>query len=260
MIRLIVTDVDGTLLQNGAKAPSETFFKQIEELRRRGVKICIASGRSYNSLRKMFERIADDTYFICDDGSLTMFKEKEIGSAALNLEEAKKFLKGMTDEFNVGAVLSNRHFSYLYNCPKDDEERFRNQFYGHMRTLENLDSLDVVYKIGFFRLKEEERKKALNSLPASMFTAYDECDWLEFIDRKANKGPALKNLQKLLGISKGQTIAFGDNYNDKQMLQNADYSYFMKTSSYDLSEYGKEGVNSVEETLDKLFFHQISRF
>ena len=44
-IRLICSDIDGTLLQYGRKELECEIFEQIRELHRRGILFCPASGR-----------------------------------------------------------------------------------------------------------------------------------------------------------------------------------------------------------------------
>ena len=52
-IKLICSDIDGTLLQYGRKELEGEIFGQIRELHRRGILFCPASGRQYTSLRKL---------------------------------------------------------------------------------------------------------------------------------------------------------------------------------------------------------------
>ena len=58
MIKLIVTDMDGTLLgENGMFPPY--FMSVFEELERRNILFCVASGRQYSSLLQLFEPIKE---------------------------------------------------------------------------------------------------------------------------------------------------------------------------------------------------------
>ena len=59
MIQLVVSDIDGTLLQDGANTIPPAIFEQIARLRERGIRFCPASGRQYTSLRKLFAPVAD---------------------------------------------------------------------------------------------------------------------------------------------------------------------------------------------------------
>ena len=55
-IRLVCSDIDGTLLQYGKKELESEMFEQIRELHRRDILFCPASGRQYTSLRKLLHR------------------------------------------------------------------------------------------------------------------------------------------------------------------------------------------------------------
>ena len=66
MIRLIASDIDGTLLQNGAAEIPPEIFDHIRRLEKKGVLFCPASGRQYTSLRRLFAPVADRVPFLRD--------------------------------------------------------------------------------------------------------------------------------------------------------------------------------------------------
>ena len=61
-IRLVCSDIDGTLLQYGKKELEGEIFEQIQALHQRGIWFCPASGRQYTSLRKLFAPVAVYAY------------------------------------------------------------------------------------------------------------------------------------------------------------------------------------------------------
>ena len=71
-IKLICSDIDGTLLQYGKKELEDEIFEQIRELHRRGILFCPASGRQYTSLRKLFAPVADCCVFLCENGGVIL--------------------------------------------------------------------------------------------------------------------------------------------------------------------------------------------
>ena len=81
MIKLIASDIDGTLLQDGETAISQRFFTQARRLMEQGVAVCAASGRQYTSL---------DTAAVILDWTL--------GEAYRQVMERGKFLKGRVKE------------------------------------------------------------------------------------------------------------------------------------------------------------------
>jgi len=69
-IRLVCSDLDGTLLQYGKKELEGEIFDQIRALHDRGILFCPASGRQYTSLRKLFAPVADCCIFLCENGGV----------------------------------------------------------------------------------------------------------------------------------------------------------------------------------------------
>lgn len=78
-IKLICSDIDGTLLQYGKKTLEVEILSQIKTLSARGILFCPASGRQYTSLRKLFEPVADCCVFLCENGGVLYKNEQCIG-------------------------------------------------------------------------------------------------------------------------------------------------------------------------------------
>ena len=53
MIRLIVTDIDGTLLHDHATNVDFQYFELIKKMKNKGILFCVASGRQYQNLRNI---------------------------------------------------------------------------------------------------------------------------------------------------------------------------------------------------------------
>ena len=69
MIKYIASDLDGTLLHNGAQHLPEEIFDLIRALKKRGIHFIAASGRQYNNMYRMFEPVQDDISYIAENGS-----------------------------------------------------------------------------------------------------------------------------------------------------------------------------------------------
>ena len=60
MIKLIVSDLDGTLVEDGGGVLNPEYFSQIRRLKKAGILFAAVSGRSYSSLEKLFAPVIDD--------------------------------------------------------------------------------------------------------------------------------------------------------------------------------------------------------
>ena len=63
MIRLIASDLDGTLLGKDKKVPEE-MFSLIGELKKKGILFAASSGRQYANIRRLFEPVKDEIAYI----------------------------------------------------------------------------------------------------------------------------------------------------------------------------------------------------
>ncbi|KAG4100178.1 hypothetical protein H8356DRAFT_1290213 [Neocallimastix lanati (nom. inval.)] len=84
---------------------------------------------------------------------------------------------------------------------------------------------------------------------------------IEFMPYQTNKGTGLTQLIKLLNISKEEVIAFGDGGNDYQLLESAGWPVAMENAHEDLKSYAKIITKSnvedgVADLLEKIFLKE----
>ena len=67
-MKLVVSDLDGTLLNDDSEVSNETI-QAIKRLKENGIEFAIATGRSFNSANKIRKKIGLEIYFICNNGA-----------------------------------------------------------------------------------------------------------------------------------------------------------------------------------------------
>lgn len=138
MIKMVCSDLDGTLLQYGKKLIEGEIFDEIRALHDRGILFCPASGRQYTSLRKLFAPVADDCIYLCENGAVVYRGGKVIAKTpmprALAEEIAWDFWNNTEDLGEV--MLSGENMSYLMERGHgvvDPHQVHWQQLYGHHR-------------------------------------------------------------------------------------------------------------------------------
>ena len=66
MIKLIVSDIDGTLVEDGTDKINIEIYDVIMRLKEKGIRFAAASGRQYISIKRLFEPIAEEIFYIPD--------------------------------------------------------------------------------------------------------------------------------------------------------------------------------------------------
>ena len=80
MIKLIASDIDGTLVKEGSHEINPAYYDVIRELKEAGITFCACSGRQYQSMLKLFRPVADDIYFITSNGTMVRTTERVLHS------------------------------------------------------------------------------------------------------------------------------------------------------------------------------------
>lgn len=228
MVRLVVSDVDGTLVKDGGSVESfhPGYYDAIRKLKEKGIVFAVCSGRQLVSLEKLFAPVADEIYFAVDGGSMVFYQGECLYSKVM----AKEMCDGIIDDVRkipqCDVMVNGRKRAYA--CSADSEMyRWMVNSYGY--DIEAVGDLkknvrDEIVKVSlyhhnmvealtdpWFRPKWEKRVR-LNLAGIQ---------WLDCVPKDAGKGSAVAFIQETLGIAREETMAFGDNQNDIDMLKRA---------------------------------------
>lgn len=109
MIKLIATDVDGTLVKDGTMTINPEYMTVIRKLTELGITFVVCSGRQYDSERKLFEPVKDLVYFVSDGGTVIRKNDKILKVHTLP-DEVWKRMHHMVKEkcWNVTVLLPHR--------------------------------------------------------------------------------------------------------------------------------------------------------
>lgn len=240
MIKLIATDMDGTLLDKDGKLPKD-FMEILEQLDNKGVKFVVASGRPYTNLKKVFKPKSKELHYICDNGAVVV-EESNISSInIINRGLVEEIIKVASEIPNVAVLLCGTKSMYHSKCSEECMEEI-NKYYVEKIEMEDLSKVDdEIFKISICDLRgsKENSYPGLNDkFGEGLNVVVSGSVWIDITNKDVNKGVALEKIQKDLNISYEETMVFGDFYNDIEMLQKAYYSFVMENANEDMKQYG----------------------
>lgn len=249
MIKLFVSDVDGTLLDSTASL-RETVRQAVLDLRRSGVAFAIASGRSYNSIQQLVDTLGGNIPVVCLNGAQIYDAQGNCLEQCLMPPEHIPALLSVASQLHCYTICFCSTGAYLFH----GREESRRLLLDSLRTMSNLplsgaeafcdkimagtgakdltDDMDFVreglLKIQFAFSSEIQQQQALEMLSGLKdvqfaLTAHD----LEITAEAASKGTAVLALGKHLGIGADETAVIGDSANDRQMLSTFACSFAM---------------------------------
>ncbi|MBQ7039131.1 MAG: HAD-IIB family hydrolase [Clostridia bacterium] len=199
MRSFIVSDLDGTMLDKNSSRLSPAVISQIKRLISEKNIFCVASGRSYVQLKKIFEPLKSvPIYFICCDGALCIYKEETLFSTPLS----------MSFDDNEKAIAYGKYLVYANEKVVPFYREVLSAYNGHVLPLSSLKGNEI-YKVALKDAPLKEKGGCTKCLSKG--------GWQEYVATGVDKGMAVKKLQKILGITKEQTLILGDSENDISM-------------------------------------------
>ena len=241
-IRLVVTDMDGTLLDEDRRM-SDEVWPLVHELRGIGVTFCPASGRHHVSLRRHFAPVADETTFIASNGAHVLEGSTELHSDCLDPEVTREVLARLRHLTDTPSVLVGKSGAYVR---RGDEDAFTwiEEYVPPLTLVDDivdavsvlLDAGDGALSVGVFDTTSTNAAvRALAPLADHVNVMATHRTWVDVVSPTADKGHAVAALQHDLGISADETVVFGDFLNDLGMLDRATYAFAMANAHPDVT-------------------------
>lgn len=258
-VKLVVTDMDGTLLNTNGKVSAQ-FFNQFKALKKHNIHFVAASGRQFQSISQKLNAIKDDISIIAENGGVMKHADRTKVLLKLSSEDVSKSVEILRNVKGSYIVLCGRKTAYIETKDSHFISKL-NEYYTAYKTVDDLTKVtdDEFLKIAVYHFESSENqvlphiKEIVNELQVTV----SGHNWLDISHKEANKGYALKMLQKALGIESEETMVFGDYNNDLEMLELAYFSYAMenahpnvkKVANFETKSNNEQGVEFILQQL-----------
>ena len=257
-VKMVVTDMDGTLLNSNHEVSSR-FFELFEKLKKRGILFVAASGRQYSSILDKLHSIKNDIIVVAENGGFVMRQDEELLSTILPKNKRSIILETLSEVENIYPVLCGKRTAYF----KGNSDAFADllrQYYSSTEIVEDLTQVDAeILKIAIYHFENSEKYiyPSVRHLEGDLKVKVSGMNWVDISSPNANKGFAIQKLQKMYAITPEETMVFGDYNNDLEMLALADFSFAMENAHPNVKEIANYLTTSnddfgVERILEKL--------
>lgn len=253
-LKLVVCDVDGTLLLDGAKRLSKQLLKQIKQLHKKGVLFMVASGRQYQNLQALFHPLQDDIVYLCENGCIGFYKGEIIYQKEFDREIALNISQEILSEENCELQISTPSTQYILPKTKEFYNYMNKETGIHLKTVKSLSAIhEPILKVAVYNpCSTAYRKHFLKKFNHQCTMQVGCTEWTDFTPKNTNKGIAFKSIIKALHIKGKNCMAFGDYYNDESLLKAVGYPVVMNSAPADLQKIGKYTTDTVEKFLENI--------
>ena len=227
MIRLVVSDIDGTLLEDGGNELNPELFSVILKLRERGMQFAAATGRQWVSIERVFDPVKEKIFYLSDNGAYVGCHGRNLYLNTVDPRLVRQMARDI-QEAGLLAMISGQDTVYIDEKDTELYDWMVNGYRYRAKMVKDLTEVeDQFIKVSAYQKAgiEPATKKLREKYEGQLKITISGDMWMDCMAPGVNKGVAVKLLQESLGISPKETMVFGDKLNDMEMLSQAYYSY-----------------------------------
>lgn len=220
-VKLIASDMDGTLLDENGQVPPETF-DLILALRERGVRFVASSGRRYDRLCDFFSPVKDRMDFVASNGAQVFADGVQIDREVYSHLAIRRLAKTVAMFPNMHLALFDRTKSYLL----DDEDKFVREVDKDLPNVERIYELPSpqvsIIKASIFCDDGNVMDNAyvLQRELGGLFTfAPSGSSYIDAMQPGISKASGIAQVMEYHGIDASEVMAFGDAMNDYEIIR-----------------------------------------
>jgi Cof subfamily protein (haloacid dehalogenase superfamily) len=228
MIKLIASDIDGTLVTDGSNEVNPELFDVILKLRAKGIQFAAASGRQWASIESIFDPIKEKIFYLSDNGAYVGCHGRNLFINTIERQTVMDMVQEVRKTEGLDVMVSGPDVVYLETKDQEFLDWLINGYKFRVQCVEDLTKVDSEFiKVSVYRKSDvEAHTRTLRTEFNDRLKITIAGDmWMDCMKPGINKGQAVKLLQDSLGIKPEETMAFGDQLNDIEMLNQAYYSY-----------------------------------
>ncbi|MBS2009711.1 MAG: HAD family hydrolase [Cyanobacteria bacterium SZAS TMP-1] len=234
--RLAAVDLDGTLLAPDKTIP-QANVEAIRTLRALGCEVILASGRRHEDILPVYHELDLDAPVISSDGILVKqpLSEEIIYEQVVDPAVARELIReGLENDYSLYVYHAESAF---YSHHDEYTARYQTVTRSRKPILhKNLTGLTGtrVHKVVWCGPEAKlrfEQKRLAELFQKQLIVCQSEGGYLEFMPLLSGKFAALNHLATQLGVPEHSTLAFGDNWNDVEILSRVAYGVAMSHAS-----------------------------
>jgi Cof subfamily protein (haloacid dehalogenase superfamily) len=270
-VRLLALDIDGTLLTS-ERVVSPRTRAAIDRARASGVRLLLVTGRRLPSARRIAAALGGDVPLVAHNGALVVVGDELLRCLVLPREVARQAVRlGLDVEaepvLHCGARGEGRLVIRAGGRPSPLVRYYLERATADLTAvpdlltaLEDEETIQVMFggtreEMNPLRAALDEHLHGRARFERSVYPTTGLVI-LEVLERGAGKADGVALLQERWGIAAAETLAIGDNWNDREMLQRAGRGFVMGNADPELKRLGlpvlptndEDGVAKAVET------------
>ena len=254
MIRLIVFDLETTLVSESNQIAQETLGL-LSELKQKDIQFAVVTGRNYDSVYPLFEKLKDDVIYICNDGGSIIYQDQVLSKTPIDRLVCLDIEKEITQHPGYdlsyaterGLYITGHEYDFIKTLKAIGAEpevvKDSKELHG------DITKITIYAKNGF---DEKSFEYFYSKWEKSANVAISNPNQIDITASYVHKASALALIQQIFDITAEDTVIFGGGYSDIEMFQYSYFSYAMQYADAEVkrsAQYIAENVDTILEDI-----------
>lgn len=232
MIKLILTDLDGTFLDSKGSFDKELYEQVKGSMDEQAIYFAPCTGKQCERVEELFgPELSKDLWILGDSATRIKHNNEYVYESLLPNNLGIKLINKLEEIANDYTIIACTPTAAMIKETTSEEDK--QMVRGSYREVQLVEALHKITE-DFVKITVYDRKKRcfeyvkeLMEFKEQAYIVASEAAWIDISNAGVHKGTTVKELQKLLGVTKEETMAFGDGLNDIELLNAATYSFAM---------------------------------
>lgn len=237
-IKVIASDLDGTLLDQYGQYDKDRFERILTQLEQKGIHFVVATGNKIERVNLIFQELSPRLSYVAENGGYVQTSSKILRQSQITQDDALAFIDYFKESLvDYRVVLSTAHRSYVLDSvifSKEHEmieEEQWNAFLAHLEFVPNFEGVDFNHLTKINMLVEKDTNQVIErfnkNFKGNLRAVTSGYGAIDILPREVDKASGLELLLKQWQLSPHQVMAFGDGENDRELLAMTPHSYAM---------------------------------
>lgn len=239
-IRMIAVDMDGTFLNHESTYDHERFLKAYAKMKEQGITFVVASGNPLKQLKGNFPEIAEELTYVSENGAYIVKGSEQLYLDCLDEKNIQAIIACLKAHPDVLCWACTQNQSYTLNTLSDHYFKMFLPYFPGVKRIEDFSLIkDPILKFALYLPEQNvaERMANFESVTDDAVHVVDSGHYcVDLIPAHVNKGEGMSFLMRTFGWKPDEIMAFGDAYNDFEMLKKVKYGYAMSNAKPDFKE------------------------
>lgn len=234
LLKLILTDLDGTFLNSQGAYNRDYFLKLWPKLKEKQIAFGVCTGKSSARVEALFPEINDEIWILADSATRIKYQGKCLYEQLLDNQIALAIIARLQVIHSDQIIIAyTKNAVYIdQNISKIHKNRVLASYPGAIEINDLQQITDDFIKVTVYDPASRclETVQQLADFTECAYIVASETQWIDIAAKGVHKGSTVAKLQELLKISPKETAAFGDGWNDLELFAQANFRFAMKNA------------------------------